>query len=119
MHHDREKKSHNIVLLPSIFKDITKSKASDGVFPSYILFQAASILAAWLGGFTFVYTPGVVQNSYKEKKNKQINCHMLKWKPVILLPSSLIESLGMGPVFFLIYINIYLSLNSPEYAESC
>ena len=26
------------------------------------------ILAAWLGGFTLVYTPGVVQNSYKGKK---------------------------------------------------
>jgi len=29
----------------------------------------ASILTAWLGGFTLVYTSGVIQNSYKGKKN--------------------------------------------------
>ena len=27
------------------------------------------ILAAWLGGFTLVYTSGVIQNSYKGEKN--------------------------------------------------
>ena len=36
------------------------------------LFWVAFILAAWLGGFTLVYTPGVVQNSYKVKQNKKI-----------------------------------------------
>ena len=31
-----------------------------------VLYKASFILAAQLGGFTIVYTPGVVQNSYKK-----------------------------------------------------
>ena len=34
----------------------------------YVLIRAAFILATWLGGFTLVFTTGVVQNLYKEKK---------------------------------------------------
>ena len=33
----------------------------------FVLYMAAFILATRLGGFTLVYTTGVVQNSYKEK----------------------------------------------------
>ena len=33
----------------------------------YVLIRAAFILATWLGGFTLVYTTGVVQNLHKEK----------------------------------------------------
>ena len=34
------------------------------------LVHSAFILATWLGGFTLVYTLGVVQNAYKENKTK-------------------------------------------------
>ena len=38
-----------------------------------------SLLAAWLGGFTLVYTPGVVQNSYeKNNNNNKIKEKILK-----------------------------------------
>ena len=36
------------------------------------------ILAAWLGGFTLVYTPGVIQNSYKERKKFPTFAHSVR-----------------------------------------
>ena len=38
----------------------------------FVLFRAAFILATWLGGFTLIYTTGVVQNL---KKNVLLSLH--------------------------------------------